>query len=196
MIGYTNNTGDDNKNADLGVLVPFCKYEEVGEILSKVLPDYVPDEKQTKSAAYFPFVSWFLLVLGIVLGATLILAITDMLIYNVPVVVIFAVSLAMIGVGFVILIIKVISAILSYQTNGLAINNGKITAYYGGFTKNVTVFSFKNLIAVENITTPLRKKAGIASLVMHLKTNALSNEIQVHIQKDSLSDDVEKLLIL
>ena len=196
VIGYTNNTGDDNKNADLGVLVPFCKYEEVGEILSKVLPDYVPDEKQTKSAAYFPFVSWFLLVLGIVLGATLILAITDMLIYNVPAVVIFAVSLAMIGVGFVILIIKVISAILSYQTNGLAINNGKITAYYGGFTKNVTVFSFKNLIAVENITTPLRKRAGIASLVLHLKTNALSNEIKVHIQKDSLSDDVEKLLIL
>ena len=119
-----------------------------------------------------------------------------MVIFNVPATVIFAVSLAIIGVGFVILILKVISAILSYQTNGLAINNGKITAYYGGFTKNVTVFSFKNLIAVENITTPLRKRAGIASLVLHLKTNALSNEIKVHIQKDSLSDDVEKLLIL
>ncbi len=196
VIGYTNNTGDDNKNADLGVLVPFCKYEEVGEILSKVLPDYVPDEKQTKSASYFPFVSWFLLVLGIVLGVTLILAIADMVIFNVPAVVIFAVSLAIIGVGFVILVIKVISAILSYQTNGLAINNGKITAYYGGFTKNVTVFNSKNLIAAENITTPLRKKAGITSLVMHLKTNALSNEIKVQIQKDSLSDDVEKMLIL
>ncbi len=196
VIGYTNNTGDDNKNADLGVLVPFCKYEEVGEILSKVLPDYVPDEKQTKSASYFPFVSWFLLVLGIVLGVTLILATADMVIFNVPAVVIFAVSLAIIGVGFVILVIKVISAILGYQTNGLAINNDKITAYYGGFTKNVTVFSCKNLIAVENITTPLRKKAGISSLVMHLKTNALSNEIKVHIQKDSLSNDVEKLLIL
>ena len=196
VIGYTNNTGDDNKNADLGVLVPFCKYEEVGEILSKVLPDYVPDEKQTKSASYFPFVSWFLLVLGIVLGVTLILAIADMIIFNVPATVIFAVSLAIVGVGFVILIIKAISAILSYQTNGLAINNGKITAYYGGFTKNVTVFSSKNLIAAENITTPLRKKAGITSLVMHLKTNALSNEIKVHIQKDTLSDDVEKLLIL
>jgi hypothetical protein len=48
----------------------------------------------------------------------------------------------------------------SYQTNGLAINNDKITAYYGGFTKNVTVFSSKNLIAAESITTPLRKKDG------------------------------------
>lgn len=196
VIGYTNNTGDDNKNADLGVLVPFCKYEEVGEILSKVLPDYVPDEKQTKSASYFPFVSWFLLVLGIVLGVTLILAIADMMIFNIPAAVIFAVSLAIIGVGFFILVIKAISAILSYQTNGLAINNDKITAYYGGFTKNVTVFSSKNLIAAESITTPLRKKAGISSLVMHLKTNAISNEIKVHIQKDTLSNDVEKLLIL
>ncbi len=195
VIGYTNNTGDDNKNADLGVLVPFCKYEEVGEILSKVLPDYVPDEKQTKSTSYFPFVSWFLLVLGIVLGVTLILAIADMVIFNVPADVIFAVSLALIGVGFVILVIKVISAILGYQTNGLAINNDKITAYYGGFTKNVTVFSSKNLIAAENITTPLRKKAGISSLVMHLKTNAMSNEIKIHIQKDTLADDVEKMLI-
>ena len=84
----------------------------------------------------------------------------------------------------------------SYQTNGLAINNDKITAYYGGFTKNVTVFSSKNLIAAESITTPHRKKAGISSLVMHLKTNAISNEIKVHIQKDTLSNDVEKLLIL
>jgi putative membrane protein len=72
VISYTNNTGDDNKNADLGVLVPFCKYDEVGEILTKVLPDYVPDTKQTKSVSYFPFVSWFLLVLGIVVGLVLV----------------------------------------------------------------------------------------------------------------------------
>ena len=45
VIGYTNNTSEDNKNADLGVFVPFCKYEEVREILSKILPDYVPDQK-------------------------------------------------------------------------------------------------------------------------------------------------------
>ena len=160
------------------------------------MPDYVPDEKQTKSVSYFPFVSWFLLVFGIVLGVTLILAIASMMIFNVPVAVIIAVSLAVIGAGFVILIIKAISALLSYQTNGLAVANGKITAYYGGFTKNVTVFMAKNLIAAEAVTTPLRKKAGITSLVMHLKTNALSNEIKVHIQKDALSDDMEKLLIM
>ena len=85
---------------------------------------------------------------------------------------------------------------LSYQNNGLAISGGKITAYYGGFTKNITVFMTRNLIAAENVTTPLRKKAGITSLVMHLKTNALSNETKVHIQEDKLSEELENLLIL
>lgn len=52
----------------------------------------------------------------------------------------------------------------------------------------------KNLIAAENVTTPLRKKVGITSLVMHIKTNAMSNEIKVHIQDDKLSEEIEKLL--
>ncbi len=196
VIGYTNNTGDDNKNADLGVLVPFCKYNEVSEILSKVLPDYVPDTKQTKSVSYFPFVSWFLLVLGIVTSVVLVQLITIMVAFNVPVSVILAVALAIVGAGIVVFIVKALSAALSYQNNGLAVNDDKITAYYGGFTKNVTVLMSKNLIAIEDVTTPLRKKAGIASHVMHLKTNALSNEVKIHTQKDTLSEELEKLLIL
>ena len=94
------------------------------------------------------------------------------------------------------LIVKALSAVFSYQNNGIAIRNGKITAYYGGFTKNITVFKTKNLIAAENVTTPLRQKAGITSLVMHLKTNALSNEVKVHIQNSALSEELEKLLIV
>ena len=196
VIGYTVSSGDDNKNAGLGVLVPFCKYNEIGEILGKVLPDYMPDEKQTKAVSYFPFVSWFLLVLGVVTGLVLVQLIATMMLFNVSTSVILTVALAVIVAGSVVFIVKALSAALSYQTNGLAVNNGKITAYYGGFIKNVTVFMSKNLIAAENVTTPLRQKAGVTSLVMHLKTNALSNEVKVHIQKDTLSDDIEKLLIL
>ena len=62
----------------------------------------------------------------------------------------------------------------------------RTTAYYGGFTKNVTVFMSKNLIAAENVTTPLRQKAGITSLVMLLKTNTPANEVKVHIQDEIL----------
>ncbi len=195
VIGYTNESGNNN-SVELGVLVPFCKYNEIGEILGKVLPDYVPDTKQTKSVSYLPFVSWFALILSIVTGVVLLQAILPMLIFNVSSPVIATVTLSVVGVEITILIIKALSSVLSYQNNGLAINNDKITAYCGGFTKNITVFMSKNLIAAENVTTPLRKKAGITSLVMHLKTNALSNEIKVHIQNNSLADELENKLIL
>lgn len=195
VIGYMNDNGEDN-STDLGVLVPFCKYMEVDEILGKVLPDYVPDQKQTKAVSYFPFISWFALILGIILAIVLVPTIACMLIFNVFSGVISTVAFAVAGAGTLILIIKALSAIFSFKTNGIAINNNKITAYYGGFTKNITVFISKNLIAVEDVTTPLRKKAGITSLVMHLKTNALSNEVKVHIQNTVLSKELEKLLIL
>ncbi len=136
------------------------------------------------------------MIIGIETCEVLLQAIATMLIFNVASSVIAAVAFGVVGVGVIVLAVKALSSALSYQNNGLAINNGKITAYYGGFTKNVTVFMSNNLIAAENVTTPLRQKAGITSLVMHLKTNALSNEIKVHIQKDELSEQLEKLLVV
>ena len=195
VIGYTDNT-DDESGAGIGVLVPFCKYSEVSQILGKVLPDFVPEEKQTKAVSYFPFISWFSLVLGITTGAVVLMIVAIMLIFRAPISVIAIVALSVAGTGAVVLLVQALRGVFSYRTNGLALGSGKITAYYGGFTKNVTVFLSKNLIAAENVTTPLRKKAGMTSLVMHLKTNALSNEIKVHIQKDALAEQLENLLIL
>lgn len=194
VIGYTNNTQNDT--VELGVLVPFCKYSEIDEILGKVLPDYIPDKKQTNAVSLFPFVSWFLLIFGIIISMTLLLTVAIMLILNVPTFAVSIVAVSVLGVSALILLVKLISAILNYKTNGIAIADNKITAYYGGFTKNITVFKTENLIAVEDVTTPLRKKCGIASLVMHLKTNALSNELKVHIQKDMLTEELGKMLIL
>ncbi len=195
VIGYMNDNGNDN-NTELGVLVPFCKYDEIGEILGKVLPDYTPDKKQTKSVSYFPFVSWVAFILSIVTGVVLLQALIPMLIFHVSASVIVAVAIAVVGAAAVIFAIKALSAAFSYQNNGLAVRDGKITAYSGGFTRNITVFMSKNLIAAENVTTPLRQKAGITSLVMHLKTNALSNEVKVHMQSSALSEELENLLIL
>ena len=196
VIGYTVNSGEDNKNSDIGVLVPFCKYEETREILNRILPDYVPEEKQMKSKAFFPFISWFLLFFGAFTGITLLLTGAVMLILDTPSEITLVTLLSIFGVAIIIFTVKLTSAVLSYKTNGIAISDGKITAYSGAFTKNITVLNSKNLIAAENVTTPRRKKAGITSLVMHLKTNSTSNEIKVHIQKDNVSDELEKLLVL
>lgn len=196
VIGYMTNSGDDNNSVNLGVLIPFCKYDEIGEILAKVLPDYIPSEKQTKAVSLFPFVSWFLLIFGTVTGIVLGGTVAVMAILDTPSVVITTVTFAFFGFALIVILLKVASAVLNYHTNGLAVENGKITAYSGGFTKNVTVFKAKNLISTEEITTPLRKKHGIASVILHLKTNEKSNEVKVHIQKNTLSDELEKMLTL
>ena len=195
VIGYTNN-GEGNNNAELGVLVPFCKYSEVGEILSRILPDYVPEKKQTKAVSYFPFVSWFSLILATVTGVVLLQTILPLLIFNVSPSVIATVSFGLVATAALVFIVKAISAVLAYQNNGIAIRDKKITACYGGFTKNITVFMKNNLIAAESATTPLRQKSGISTIVMHLKTNAMSNEIKVHMQTANLSQEIEQLLIL
>ena len=196
VIGYTVSSGDDNKNAGLGVLVPFCKYNEIDEILGKILPDYIPSEKQTKSVSLFPFVSWFLLIFGSIAGITLAGTVAVMSVLNAPSVAIYAVAFAIAGLVAIVILVKLISAVLAYHTNGIAVDDGKITAYSGGFNKSITVFMAKHLAAVENVTTPLRKKRGIESLVMHLKTNEHSNEIKVHIQRDTLSYELENMLTL
>ena len=195
VIGYVNDSQSDS-NEDIGVLVPFCKYDEVGEILGRILPDYIPDEKQTKAVSYFPFVSWFCLILGIVIAAVELQTVASLLVFNVSSSVIIPVALAIVGAGVLVLAVKLWSAALCYRTNGIAVSGGKVTAYYGGFTKNVTVFMKKNLISAESVTTPLRERAGIASIVMHLKTNASTNEVKVHIQDASLAKELEQLLIL
>ncbi len=195
VIGYTNDIEED-KHAEIGVLVPFCQYDKVNEIMERILPDYVPDKKQTKAVSYFPFISWFSALLILVMAIVLLQVISTMLIFNVSSSVIATVVMAIVGAGIILFAVKALQAILCFQNNGISIRNGKITAYYGGFTRNITVFNSRHLIAAENETTWLRKKAGISSLVMHLKTNDFSNEIKVHMQDDKLSEEIEQLLIL
>lgn len=194
VIGYVNEAGSDN--VELGVLVPFCRYREAGEILAKVLPAYVPQEKQTSAAAFFPFVSWFLLIFGGITAVVAGLTALNMHLLGAAATVIGTVLVGISGAAFIPCLIVVVGAYLNYKTSGAAWDDGKITAYSGGFTKTVTVFKVRNLVAVEEVTTPLRKKAGIASLVLHLRTNALSNEVTVPIQCDWLTDELKKRLIL
>ena len=194
VIGYTVDSGSDNKNATLGVLVPFCKYDEIGDILGRTLPDFVPSEKQTKAVSLFPFVSWFLLILGIVTGIALMGTLAVMAVLGSSAATISAVALAIFGPALAVGLLRLVGAILAYRTEGLAIANEKITVYSGGFLKSITVFMAKSLIAVEKVATPLRQKHGIASFVIHLKTNEQSNEVKLRIQRDTLADELEGML--
>ena len=108
---------------------------------------------------------------------------------------------AIISLAWVCLLARLISILIATGaskgvTLAVLLGAGMPVVLFLGFTKNVTLFMSKNLIAAENVTTPHRQKAGITSIVMHLKTNALSNEIKIHIQKNAHSEKLEKLLIL
>lgn len=194
VIGYTNEAGEDN--VELGVLVPFCNFKEIPEILKRVLPDYIPQEKQTKAVAYFPFVSWFMLILAIVIGTVMLSAYILMALLGAPAGVVSIVLLGLLALGLVILAIGALNGYLNFRNSGVGYSDKKITAYSGGFTRVITVFQTKNLVAVQRVTTPLRQKAGIASLILHMRTNALSNEVEVLMQEDALGEKLEELLIL
>jgi hypothetical protein len=40
----------------------------------------------------------------------------------------------------------------------------------------------RDLSSVEATTTPMQKKAGIASAILHMRTNAMTNEVKVAVQ--------------
>lgn len=194
VIGYANETGNDH--VELGVLVPFCNYSEVNDILKKILPNYIPDEKQITSKAFFPFFSWASLI---IFGATFftgLICFSVFLALKLSWIIITIVLTALLGIGFVIFLINLLGSYFSYKTNGLGLSDGKITAYSGGFSKTITVLMAENLVAIEDKTTPLRKKAGITSFILHLKTNALSNEIYVNIQDSAILEKLENMLTL
>lgn len=178
VIGYTAEVGE-NSSVTLGVLIPFCKYSEIPEILDKILPEYKPAERQTESPRLFPHLSWFTLILGIATALTAVSAIVPMAMLGVEGWIIGLVSSIIGAVALIIFLTKLGSACLAHKTAGISIEDGKITAYNGGYIKQITVMKTRDLSSVEAIATPLQKKAGISSAILHMRTNAMTNEVKV-----------------
>ena len=180
VIGYVHENSNQNGDKEYisGVLMPLCKVSEIKENLSKILPEYIPDDREIKATKYPPFVLWTIgfismfTCLAYLLGLAVILTVKAYsIILSFTVVLFFAYVLI---VAFVMVI-----ELLSFKNSGLAINGDKITIYNGSIIKTCTVINAKNLIGVQDITTPLRKKAGIYTYVLHIRTNSLTNEIKV-----------------
>ena len=194
VIGYVNAEGNEGENANVaGVLMPFCKASELNEKLGEILPEYLPDKKQHKSVKYAPFVLFTIGFWCFFVGVAFIVAMIDLILLNVSSAIIFKVAVL---VGFALALVIgwiLLVNVLSYKNSGIAIGKDKITVYSGGIFRTCTVVKVDNIIGIEDRTTPLRKKAGIYSYVIHFKTNALTNEIEAR----NLSKDVnEKLLNL
>ena len=187
VIGYMSES-DGNNAVMLGVLIPFCKYSEISEILDKILPEYKPEERESRSPKLFPYISWFSLILGTVTVLTLLSTIIPLAILKVDALYIGIASAVIVVVALITFLMKLASSLLAYNTAGITANEKKITAYSGGFIKQITVLKTRDLSSVEEVTTPLRARAGITTAVLHMRTNSTSNEVKVPIQEKASVD--------
>lgn len=195
VIGYVHDSSNQNGDKEYvnGVLMPLCKVSEIDENLSKILPEYIPDKKQTKSVKYFPFISWTLAFItlfaciGYFIGLGVILTLKA---YSA----ILPFSLILLFAYLVVALFVIGIEYLSYKNSGIAIDGDKITVYNGSIIKTCTVIYAKNLIGVEDITTPLRKKAGVYTYALHIKTNSLTNEIKVKNLSKTVGEELKKLI--
>jgi uncharacterized membrane protein YdbT with pleckstrin-like domain len=191
VIGY-GEANNDNKQTK-GILIPLCKASEVKSYLQNILPSYIPVETKEKPNHFWPFVLYpIILIFSITFYV--ILSISSFYYFGdfgssvwIPIFII-------LGVLFIFMIIALIGMILEYHTNSLAMAEDKITIARGGWIKQTFVIQKKDLIAVERVTTPLRKKSGVYTYLIHYRTNSMRNVVTVRFLDEYLSSQIESLL--
>ncbi len=195
VIGY-HEGGDEKNNAGsaVGMLLPLCHIREVESILSLLLPAYVPVKKQIFAKKYFPFVSWSALFTVAVTALVALLALSLMHLFGAPERALAIVRLLLLLAFLIVMAVDAIGAYLSYKNAGLAICEDRITLYGGGYHKKVTTVLRRSLIAIEDVTTPMRARAGIYTIVLHIRTNEATNEIKVEMLDKEAVETLRSLL--
>ncbi len=190
VIGY-GEFSENEKNKSRSVLIPLCKKSEINDYIMQIFgEEYIPVEKENKAKAFFPLVSWKLLITFLICIIPAILAAPWLIHFNETFVslLIFIVCFVMFAI---IAIIFIIDAIFKYRNEGISINDKNITIYHGGINVETTIFLKRHIIAVEDVTTPLQNKKGITTYHVHFRSNALTNESRV----DIIDQNVKEKLI-
>lgn len=180
VVGYCESTNQNNHGGEqIGILIPLCKESSINDILEKVLPSYVPLAKEEKAKSFAAFILWpFLLAtIGIMFPTLLIMIV--FLILNVSFKIYLFVLLGACAFLVLIYLYILVVSLFAYHNHGLTINEEKLTIYNGSITRKETVILKQNVIAIEDITTPKRKKKGIYSFRIHFFTNATTNVVSV-----------------
>ncbi len=198
VVGYGfEGSGESGEEAaGIGLLVPLCEKGEVGAILSRLLPDFVPDEPSVRPPRLAPFLCWPQLFLAIFALLPMGLTVGLMAILGAPSKATLLVFLLFLLVYGFLAVFLAVSRILCYKNGGLAVKDGRITVYGGGFQKSIAVLHKRSFVALEKRATPLQEKAGISSAVLHFYTNAATNEVKsLHLAKKDISLLEEELTV-
>ena len=179
VIGYNHGSDEnENQNESIGMLIPLCRKTEVNELIGKILPEYVPSEKQAHAKSYWSFVNLPTLFLAIIMGIITLLILPFVIVINDNL----GYWIFILGnvLSFIIIeIIILVTGIFKYYEQDVVIEGNKITTYSGGINRVTTVIKKENIIAIEDITTYHRAKKGIYTFAIHFHTNALTNVIKV-----------------
>lgn len=196
VVGYGQNSNNQNnsssQNAGIpGVLIPLCRLDEVNKYLNDLVGGYKVDDKDIASPSITPFLTWSNLSLFISMVVPSIVILLIGIFYSQKA------FYGFIAVGMLYLfseIILIINGILAKKTNGITVNDDKVTVYYGSFTKRILVVEKKNIIGVEDISTPLRRKKGIYSYVIHFHNNSTLNTVRVECVESKVMNQVLDML--
>lgn len=189
VIGYVDNTNNNN-NYSIGVLIPLCRINDASMYLENIIPSHIPVKQNSKSKAFFPFVSWNTLIALIALVLCLIPSIFISIAYNSYLALIISTSI-IVGIFVIYELILLLNSIFKFYNQDITFDNENITIYNGGFIKSSTIIKKSNIIAIEDYTTSYRAKKRIYTYIIHFHTNALSNTKKVSIVD---SEFKEKLL--
>lgn len=185
VIGYGEENGDRSSQPMRAPLLPLCKEKRLKSCLESILPGYVPLERAETSGRYFAMVSWRLLFSSVAFGlgeAALAMAcvLSDKS-------VVLAVGSCAIAGGYLLSVIFLLAdAFLKRRYEGIRIEGETLTVYHGGFWRTCSVIKVKDIIAISDVTTPLRKRKGIYSYVIHFRGNAMENQIRVDVLDESV----------
>ena len=163
----------------------------IKEKLNKILPSYIPLEKQETPKKLMPYVLWPLFFTLAFTILPILIVVLNLIIFKISA----RIILTVLAISFIIMALETafvfVLGYLQFKNSGIGKNENTITLYTGAFVKRISVIKQQNLIAIEDVTTPLRKKAGIYSVLVHFSTNYLTNVIAVKNLSKELAEELK-----
>lgn len=194
VVGFGTNQDDQNggKNMNTSVLLPLCRLSQIYTVLAGIIPDYIPAKREHRAKSYPAFILWSYVISVLPVGILALVALAVLSVCPVAPGVIAAVALGAAAYILLKIIIITIGKFLEYKNTGVTISPDRVTCYGGGWIRNITVIKKKDIVAMEDKTTPCRAKKNIYSYTVHFFTNAASNTVEVKNLDGSLTEPLRE----
>lgn len=183
VVGYVTSSNSNNGNSSqIGVLIPFCRIEEVSNYIEQMHLDYIPSECSNTSKKLFPHISVGLLVMQIFTAFILFLLVLLYFEFEEYTLYYLCISIGLsLGVDAFVCLLLWGCGYLSMKHCMIQVDEHKLTVCSGSLLKKTVVIHRENVIAIEDVTTHLRSRKNLYSYLIHVHSNALHNVIKVDI---------------